>query len=185
MAFLAGHQAEFSVRLAEWGVEREGFVGELVARSEGNFMYLTHVLPSIASGALARKGLDSVDQLPLGLQGYYRQHWRAMRAIDESRFETVQRPILCMLAISPEPVTVAELSDWARLPRGRVRTVLREWREFIEDDGTGRRFRLYHTTFAEFLDEEEDLAYYRDLVVDSALARIPGLDLGGRIDASP
>ena len=185
MAFLAGHQAEFNVRLAEWDVEREEFVGELVARSEGNFMYLTHVLPSIANGALARQELDSVDQLPQGLQGYYRQHWRAMRAIDETRFETVQRPILCMLAISPEPVTVAELSDWAQLPRGRVRMVLREWREFIEDDATGRRFRLYHTTFAEFLDEEEDLAYYRDLMVQSALARIPGLDLGGRIDASP
>lgn len=183
-AFLADHQAEFSVRLAEWGIGRDEFVGELVARSEGNFMYLTHVLPSIANGALAREGLDSVDQLPHGLQGYYHQHWRAMRAIDETRFETVQRPVLCMLAISPEPATVAELSDWAGLPRGRVRTVLREWREFIEDDGTGRRFRLYHTTFAEFLDEEEDLAYYRGLVVQSALARIPRLDLGSRIDVS-
>jgi hypothetical protein len=183
-AFLAGHQTEFRVRLAEWSIEREEFVGELVARSEGNFMYLTHVLPSIANGVLAREGLDSVDQLPHGLRGYYRQHWRAMRAIDETRFETVQLPVLCVLAISPEPVTVAALSDWAGLPRGRVHTVLREWREFIEDDGTGRRFRLYHTTFAEFLDEEEDLAYYRALMVQSALARIPRLDPGSRIDAS-
>ena len=42
---------------------RRAFVDALVAKSQGNFMYLRYVLPEIESGDYKDRGFDS---LPLG-----------------------------------------------------------------------------------------------------------------------
>jgi hypothetical protein len=79
---------------------------------------------------------------------------------------------VCFLAISREPVTVGQLAQWTRLEPGDVTGVIQEWREFLNRDGD--RYRIYHRSFAEFLDEEENLRYYHEQIARSALAKIPG-----------
>lgn len=174
--FILDNAAEMTTRLREMNADEASLAAALLDHSEGNFMYLTHVLRDIRSGKVVvqEKGMDS---LPYGLQGYYRSHWRAMKAKDREIFEGVQRPVLCLLAVSQEAVSITQLAEWTRLDPPLVRSVIRDWREFLNEnfDGT-RRFRLYHKSFADFLDEEEDLRFYHNRIASAALAKIPGLD---------
>ena len=95
-----------------------------------------------------------------------------MKDVDPGRFATFQRPVLCLLAISREPVSVAQLAQWTLLEPGDIAQVIRAWREFLnEDAGT---YRIYHRSFAEFLDDHENLRYYHDRIAQTALAKIPG-----------
>ena len=175
--FLDAHADSMPERLSAWQLDREAFVDELARLSEGNFMYLVYVLPEIAGGQLSRATVGAFTELPRGLDGYYRRHWRDMKAADEQRFERHQRPVLCFLAISREPVTSPQLMSWTGLDPGAVKGVLGEWREFLDEAHEGEaepRWRLYHRSFAEFLDREENLRWYHERIAETALAKIPG-----------
>ena len=105
-----------------------------------------------------------------------------MKDADPVRFATRQRPVLCFLATSREPVTIPQLMEWTSLEPGDIRGVVDEWREFLnEDEGTKPpRYRIYHRSFAEFLDEQENLRWYHAQIAETALAKIPGfLDPAG------
>ena len=171
-AFLAQHTDVMASRLAEWGVGAETFVMDITRLSEGNFMYLVHVLPDIARGRLTRANGGTLDVLPHGLMSYYHRHWRDMKDADPGRFAAAQRPVLCFLAISREPVSVPQLVEWTHLEPGEVLAVVREWREFLNENAA--QYRIYHRSFAEFLDEQENLAYYHEQIARTALSKIPG-----------
>src|SRR5262249_4032290 len=66
--------------LVKWGVTEATFAHALLIKSEGNFMYLRHVLPAIEAGQFIQ---GTLAELPQGLKSYYEHHWRQMRAIDE------------------------------------------------------------------------------------------------------
>jgi AAA ATPase domain len=174
--YLGSNAQSMQERIAAWGVSEAEFVTKIVDLSEGNFMYLVHVLPEIASGTLGRADDGGIAGIPRGLNGYYARHWRQMKDADRERFTQLQRPVLCFLAISREPVTVPQLMEWTRLEPDDVRGVIDEWREFLNEDTQLQppRYRIYHRSFAEFLDEQESLQWYRAQIVDTALAKIPG-----------
>jgi hypothetical protein len=133
--FLDDHPDPMQTRLAEWRLSPKAFTEELASLSEGNFMYLVHVLPEVARADLLGRGAtDGVKALPRGLKGYYRRHWRDMKDADSHRFTKFQRPVLCFLAISREPITVPQLVEWTGLEPGEVKDVIREWREFLNED---------------------------------------------------
>lgn len=175
-AFVDDHQAVMREQIGAWELTTEDFTREITALSEGNFMYLVYVLPDIAAGRLSRQTVSSVDKLPRGLNGYYKRHWSEMKDADDDRFTTKQRPVLCFLAVSREPVTVPQLMEWTRLEPGDIRGVIAEWREFLntDDDTRPPKYRIYHHSFAEFLDKEEDLRWYHGQIAAAALAKIPG-----------
>jgi len=178
--FLEDNAKNMAARLIEWDLTQEAFAAELAKLAEGNFMYLVHVLPDIARGRLSKGNVGEIAALPRGLKSYYQRHWRDMKAADETRFVKFQRPVLCLLAISREPVTVTQLVQWTNLEPSDVMGVIREWREFLNEDGTSSpRYRTYHRSFAEFLDEEENLRFYHERIAQAALAKIPGF-LGNR-----
>lgn len=104
------------------------------------------------------------------------RHWREMKDLDSERFKKLQRPVLCFLAVSREPIALTQITEWTRLEPGEVKRVVGEWREFLNEDRTARPplYRIYHRSFAEFLDEEEDLRWYHGQIADAALAKIPG-----------
>ena len=170
-AFLDQNADAMTPRLAEWGVGRDEFAHDIAQLSEGNFMYLFHVLPDVARGRLAPNTVQGDSTLPRGLHSYYQRHWRDMKDASPERFKDVQRPVLCFLAVSREPVTASQLMDWTHLEPGDVMGVLREWAEFLNQDGD--RYRIYHRSFAEFLDEQENLRYYHGQIAQAALAKIP------------
>ena len=71
---------------------------------------------------------------------------------------------------------MGQIAEWAKLDLGDVREVVDEWREFLNaDPGRPPRYRVYHRSFAEFLDEAEDLRWYHEKIAETALAKVPGL----------
>src|SRR5205823_4721793 len=63
--------------IARQAIETDEFVASLAAKSEDNFMYLYHVLWALNYGELYHD--RNLDSLPVGLRGYYQDHWRHMR----------------------------------------------------------------------------------------------------------
>jgi AAA ATPase-like protein len=175
--FVRAH-AEMTERLGAWRVTDDGFVELMTGKSEGNFMYLVHVLEDIRSGDLSPETLDRIEDLPNGLRQYYERHWRIMRAQDPTRFETIYEPVLRLLATVREPVSASELQEWTNLDPARIRDVIREWRSFLNElpSPAGEKlYRVYHTSFQDFLAEEGvGLKPYHQRIAETALRKIPG-----------
>jgi hypothetical protein len=170
-------------RLAEWGTTESEFTAGVVAHSEGNFMYLVNLLEGIAAGSIRKETFGGLDGLPTGLMEYYVRHWRAMRDADAERFEHMQRPVVCMLAVSPGAVTAAKVAEWisnsgvfSPVPVREVDRVLKEWRQFFnQEPGNPPRWRIYHTSFLSFLAERAEdvnLQEYREASVAATKAKI-------------
>lgn len=129
-------------------------VAEFADYSENNFMYLYYVLGELATGGFE----DPTEQLPMGLMGYYSDHWRRMgmmrRPVPELKLN-----VLCVLSLLRGPVSVRLVSEIVNAPLLEVRSVIDEWREFLSAtvvEGE-TRYRLYHFSFQEFLQSREVL----------------------------
>jgi hypothetical protein len=129
----------------------ESFLSELAELSEGNFMYLSFVLPDIAAGHVTHT-------LPRGLHGFYAAMWSRMEALTREHggddWRTLYRPVIGLLAVAREPVTVAWLSDLSGCDREDVQNpVLYRWRRFLSCDG--ERWRILHRSFADFVGDQD------------------------------
>ena len=72
-AFLERSGKQMSRQMAQWDVTAEELTAEVTRRSEGNFMYLVHVLPDLASdvsGSGRAEAAQDAAVLPQGLRGY-------------------------------------------------------------------------------------------------------------------
>ncbi len=148
--------------LAAQKIEPHAFVVMMVRKSEGNFMYLHHVIPEIERGAYKDLRLD---KLPKGLQGYYEDHWRRMRGQDEEVWFKYKLPVIIALTVVPAPVSLDLISDFSKVDdRRRIRAVLQEWTRFLHfedveyEGGLQRRYRLYHGSFFQFIAAKQEIA---------------------------
>jgi predicted enzyme related to lactoylglutathione lyase len=175
--YVEKHRAKMAPRIEEWGVDEDEFVEVITEKSEGNFMYLVFVMSDIRDGKLTATNVDTIRNLPKGLEAYYQRHWRMMRAQDEERFDKYQEPVICILATVREPVTIAQVQEWTELRPTCIRDVIAEWREFLNVDkpeGGDTLYRIYHVSFQDFLKEEVGLVKYHDKISVTALRKIPG-----------
>lgn len=176
--FLQAHQQDMTARIAAWNIGAGDFVELLTDKSQGNFMYLVHVLADIRTGGLSPESLDNIRDLPRGLRAYYQRHWRTMRAHDQDRFERIYEPVLRILATVREPVTLTAVQEWTNIEPARIREVIRDWRPFLNEtpSATGEPlYRIYHASFQDFLAEEGvGLQPYHEKIAMTALAKIPG-----------
>ena len=137
-----------SARLAEWGIDQTAFTSALIARSEGNFLYLVKVLDAIEQGLLTSQEVRRVEDLPSGLRGYYAKHWEDMQRV-HADFDQYQEPVVCFLAVARDAVSLDQLQEWVAgywqrhawdagvLSRHGIRTVIDSWRQFMNVDGSG------------------------------------------------
>jgi hypothetical protein len=145
------------------GLDEASFVDELAEKSQGNFMYLHHVVPAMAQGLYQDRELST---LPVGLRAYYDDHWRLIRKRDEEAWFEYKLPVLVALTVVREPVSIEQIQDFAHVDsRPRVRQVLEEWAQFLypaevrTDDGSSqKRYRIYHASFQDFVKEKEEVA---------------------------
>ncbi|MFO7661349.1 MAG: AAA family ATPase [Chloroflexota bacterium] len=172
--YLQAHRLEISQQLAPGDIDESELIQILTEKSEGNFMYLTYVLNDIRAGKYGLLHANAVLNLPKGLRGYYKAHWRLMCGRYPAQFDKSIRPVICLLATVRESVSVSQLAHWSGLPHYQVREVIAGWREFLNEDETAgeQRFRIYHTSFRDFLQEEVGLDDYHDLIVNAALLKI-------------
>jgi len=177
--FIHDHSEPMDQRIRSWNVGEDAFIDKITEKSEGNFMYLVHVLDDICHGRISQETIDNIDDLPKGLKAYYERHWRVMRHQDPERFEQIYESVLRFLATVREPVSVSQLQEWTKLDPARIREVIRDWRPFLNEEGPDdmgeRRYRIYHASFREFLAQEGmGLKPFHNAIVETALAKIPG-----------
>ena len=149
------------------------FTKTLAEKSDGNFMYLYHVLPAIG-GEDGKLKKFTLDELPQGLWAYYREHWKQMQQDDREVFRRLYEPVVCAFAAADDVVSVELIAKWTELEIADVETVVREWLEFLREeprrDDRGRCYRVYHRSFKEFLEEQVNgLKGYHELIARSGL----------------
>jgi hypothetical protein len=178
--FVERHRDVMKIRLAQWQATEEKFIGMVWDKSEGNFMYLRHVLPEIVRPERSEQFLGKMDELPSGLFNYYSRHWNLMRDRDLARFRRLQRPILCVLAKARQAVAAGIVAEWINesgsfqhVETDEVEDVLAEWAEFLhEEPGDPPRLRLYHNTFLEFLEREVKLDRYARAIATAMAGKV-------------
>lgn len=163
--YVEAHLPRAGIRtyLIAQGLQDKAFVAEMVKRSEGNFMYLRHVLPEIESGDRQN---EPFTDLPEGLASYYEDHWRRMRSRDEEVWFRYRLPVLVALTAVREPVSIADIARFSGVSdRHRVREVVQSWSQFLyverTQDEAGKvrkRYRLYHSSFFEFIAAKDQVA---------------------------
>lgn len=159
-------------RLKIMNVEKKDFIETLCKKSQGNFMYLYYVLPAIENGNFSE---GTLDELPEGLKGYYNRHWLQMKNISSSQsFENVYESIVFALSIVQEPVSIEWISDLMDIEESDVRDAINYWREFLfEHKNNGILvYRIYHTSFQEFLKEKTDLKKYHRNIAEKGLKNL-------------
>jgi hypothetical protein len=163
-------------RLRTWLAARplaeSEFVTVLAGLSENNFMYLLHVLPEIESGAYS--DLD-IEQLPVGLIGYYDDHWVRM-GMTVKPLPRVKLRLIYILSEAGKPLSRQLMSEFAtdtamRIDELDVQEVLDEWQQFLLEDYLERqpRYSVYHSSFRDFL--------HRKDIVQAAGLTIEGINM--------
>jgi hypothetical protein len=154
----------FTERIAAWRITESTFVDTLARKSQGNFMYIVHMLASIRLNRLSEEAMDDIEQLPVGLSGYYHMHWEVMKKRwVPSLWHKHESAVRCLaLMQSPvSPTMLLELAGEKNLPGVDESLVLRvftDWREFLNEQWNRqyreKRYYIYHDTFREFLEHE-------------------------------
>ena len=145
-------------KLADWIAAQEldldTFVIRLAELSEGNFMYLRYVIPDIEKGLYERL---EIDRLPIGLGGYYEDHWQRMGMTAKPLPRTKIR-IVYVLAEARRTVSrrlIAHLASTDDMPIDElaVQEVLDEWDEFLREQSEDGMtvYSVYHASFQDFL----------------------------------
>ena len=156
---------KMKTKISAWNINSERFGEALVKKSQGNFMYLYYILPAIEEGRFSK---GTVDELPDGLLGYYQRHWRQMREGNEEEFDKKFQPIVCILGVAQEPITIDQISAWTNIDKIQVKHAIEKWFEFlhlVKEDGQ-TLYRIYHASFQDFLKEKVDLTRYDGMIAD-------------------
>lgn len=163
--FLARHRRAMTWRLGELGIHQAEFAETLADRSEGNFMYLRHVLRGIRYGTLGGIDPDGIDHLPRGLRAYYAHLEQQLlrRSGDDPERELA---ILGVLAAWPSPLTRQRLARFASENVTLTGAVLRRWSPFLNKVRGDREpgYALYHASFRDYLAERLDMDAVRERI---------------------
>ncbi len=139
------------------GYSDEQFVATLLEKCRGVWIYLHYIIEEIAGGKRSPLALDT---LPDGLFGYYAEFWRRERDASQDVWDQKLLPLLGTLGAAQEALTASSLVELAGIgpESGRHRRRLGErWRPFLAiEEGTDRRYRLYHASLRDFLEGRVD-----------------------------
>jgi hypothetical protein len=154
-------QPDIQKYIASQGIDEELFIETMVAKSQGNFMYLFYVLRDISHEIYKDVSLE---KLPAGLINYYEDHWSRMRNQSENDWLEYKMPVVIALSIVKEPVSIDLISDFSKVKdHRRVRSVLLEWQQFLYErkveyeGGLQTRWRVYHDSFREYIASKDEV----------------------------
>ncbi|MCL7453427.1 MAG: ATP-binding protein [Anaerolineae bacterium] len=134
------------------------FVRDLADLSENNFMYLRFVVPEIETGHYRDQ---RIEELPFGLENYYRDHWKRM-GMQDKPLPKLKIRIVYILSEVRQPVSMRMIYDILvyngfEVDPIEVQDVLTEWRQFLDQQpaSDGTRWSVYHASFRDFLNRQE------------------------------
>jgi DNA-binding SARP family transcriptional activator len=172
-AFLGRYRQKMNQRLGELGIEATELSEKLADRSEGNFMYLRHVLRGIRDNTFGGLDPDGVDELPRGLRAYYLHLEKQLlrRTGDDPEKELA---ILGVLAAWPSPLTRQRLARFAGENATLTSAVLQRWSPFLNKVRTGQEasYALYHASFRDHLSERLDMNTVRERIDEAIEAEL-------------
>jgi hypothetical protein len=134
-------------------ISNDDFVNEIARKSENNFMYLRCILPAIADGFYDNKAFH---ELPVGLQGYYENHWQIMgmtaKPLPKNKIKIVY--VMCALRSAASREVIAKYAKQSELT---VQEVLEAWAQFLQkhESSESPRYRFYHESFRDFLQRRD------------------------------
>lgn len=143
-------------------IDDELFVGHLVDKAQGNFMYLRYVLPEIERGHYQDLALD---QLPKGLQNYYESHWQRIKQANGLDWFDYRLPVILALTVMKKPVSIILIMKYSEVnDKRRVNEVLHDFDQFLYrtemeyDRQLTTCYRWYHASFFDFIGRKEEIA---------------------------
>jgi hypothetical protein len=149
-------------QLAEAGMTASRFTDLLSRRCDGVWVYLHYVLEELRLG---QRGVETIDELPTGLYGYYADQLSRWEDEDWGGLPGQPGwddclPLLATLGVSGEPLPATTLAALAggelapgaarRLCEGAFRPLLAA-REIGCQPAPELRYEVYHASFREFL----------------------------------
>ena len=150
-------------RLEEQKMSHDAFIKRVTKGSQGNFLYVVWLLPAIAAGT---QRFDSLEALPWGLDGIYREFLRTRKVGAEEKWRSCYRPLLGFVAVAQEPLTRDPLMKFTALGSQEMKDLLDDMRQFLDPvEYQQGRFQLYHRSVTDFLtDEERAQEFWIDLI---------------------
>ena len=152
-------------RAVHAAIPTKDLVTELARLSEGNFMYLSYLLRDIAAGEWLVEVAGGSSPIPKGLDEYYAASWARMeeklKGAGHGEWKTLYRPVISLLAVARESVTVEWLADLSGCDREDVQdVVLSGWRRYLSQERRNKadRWRIFHRSFGDFLAKKLDLS---------------------------
>lgn len=144
------------------GVTAPELASLIAERSEGNFLYLRYSLDNLLGNHTITR--QTISSMPAGLDRVYLDFLARTAGAVGRDWEARLAPILGTLAVTQEPVSEGQLAFLSGLERGVVRRSLTALRSFLDTDESlppsGRRYTLYHRSFAELLLDADRAAEY-------------------------
>jgi tetratricopeptide (TPR) repeat protein len=179
---------EVSTALTAQGMGVDQFTRQLVAKAGGNFQYLAALFRAIRlaielDDQTQLQNLITGAELPAGLQGLYAFFVASIKdgvadqtvevsgqtsldVRDQPAWEALYQPILGLLAVAHEPLTLEQLITLAaiRPERRWVMQALVRLRPFL--DVEQQHYSLFHNTMPEFLTAPETQQNYPEFYQD-------------------
>ena len=158
------HDDQHKDNLRKWIAERDisadNFIEQVAAKSDNNFMYLRYVLPAIANGFYNDLSLQ---QLPSGLQDYYRIHWVRMGMDDKP--QDLRVIILFILIEIATAIPCEMIAEIANQDEYNVQSFLDEWVEYLKKQVIEGEtcYSIYHASFLDFLKDKRELKRNRKI----------------------
>ena len=159
--------------LARENRTRASLIENLLGKADGNFLYLRSVLRAIEQGLAVPAKMYQVhylvgeDRLPDDLDALYDYflasivEWVKKSGFGDAAWRQYLRPMLGTLAVAREPLSEEQLGDYTGLHSEDLGDLLRELRQFVEPVDSQRLYRIYHTSFAEYLLDARTNVDYR------------------------
>lgn len=134
-------------------IKDEDFIRVLEGKSEGNFMYLRYVLDEISKGIYQDK---TINELPNGLEGYYKDHFERMLSIPSQCIQTKLK-VIYVLSDMNSPISLEFLSNICQIDPILTQEILIDWKQFLNIDKEEQttNYSFYHKSFIDFLKNKE------------------------------
>lgn len=138
--------------------DAEHLIAQIVAKSEGLFLYVERVCDDIHHGNLS---LDHLDQFPQGLGGVYWQFFER-KFPNQARFKKEIRPALRAILAAREPLPVEILQQLFNWQDEDLRDFTRTLGSLfpVTKEANGKVIKPYHKSLADWLTEEGKAAAY-------------------------
>ena len=138
--------------LAQAGISQSDFVDHAAQASDGNFLYLTWMLPEIVSGMHP----EYLVAPPKDIYEIYLEYLRTRIKEIHDEWRKLYRPVMGTLMVAREPLSIQQVAAFSGLSPQDVSDSLLDLSQFFDPAGAGQgKYSLYHQSLSDFLIEQE------------------------------